>query len=103
MTPLLTQFKDNAVLNLGKHVEGQIYIPAVNWLLGALTMACLLIFRSNTAIGNGYGDHLSQQTTCDHASAPHHSVHLCTHPRCMLQHGLLMIVSNNIIWLASSF
>ena len=39
----------------GHQVEGQIYIPAVNWLLAALTLACLLIFRSNTAIGNGFG------------------------------------------------
>ena len=38
-------------------MEGQIYIPVVNWLLGLLTLACVLIFRSNTAIGNGFGEH----------------------------------------------
>ena len=38
-------------------MEGQIYIPVANWLLGLLTLACVLIFRSNTAIGNGFGKH----------------------------------------------
>ena len=46
----------------GNKVEGQIYIPAVNWLLAVLTVACLLIFRSNTAIGNGFGKPYSNTT-----------------------------------------
>ena len=43
-------------MSAGSKVEGQIYIPVVNWLLGLLTLACVLIFRSNTAIGNGFGE-----------------------------------------------
>ena len=37
-------------LYTGNKVEGQIYIPVVNWLLGILTLACLLFLRSYTAI-----------------------------------------------------
>ncbi len=47
---------DSFRLSAGSKVEGQIYIPVVNWLLGLLTLACVLIFRSNTAIGNGFGE-----------------------------------------------
>jgi hypothetical protein len=47
---------DSLSLSAGSKVEGQIYIPVVNWLLGLLTLACVLIFRSNTAIGNGFGE-----------------------------------------------
>jgi len=49
--------EDSLSLSAGSKVEGQIYIPVVNWLLGLLTLACVLIFRSNTAIGNGFGEH----------------------------------------------
>ncbi len=47
---------DSLSVSAGSKVEGQIYIPVVNWLLALLTLACLLIFRSNTAIGNGFGE-----------------------------------------------
>ena len=48
--------EDSLSVSAGSKVEGQIYIPVVNWLLGLLTLACVLIFRSNTAIGNGFGE-----------------------------------------------
>ena len=48
--------QDSLSVSAGSKVEGQIYIPVVNWLLGLLTLACVLIFRSNTAIGNGFGE-----------------------------------------------
>ncbi|DBA78607.1 hypothetical protein WJX77_006388 [Trebouxia sp. C0004] len=51
----LNCFPPVKILHTGSKVEGQIYIPVVNWLLGLLTLACVLIFRSNTAIGNGFG------------------------------------------------
>ena len=35
--------------------EGQIYIPVVNWLLAAGTLAAVLLFGSSDALGGAYG------------------------------------------------
>jgi KUP system potassium uptake protein len=37
------------------HAMGQIYIPAVNWLLAAGTLASVLAFGSSEALGGAYG------------------------------------------------
>lgn len=35
--------------------EGQVYLPLANWLLGAGTLAAVLIFRSSDALAGAYG------------------------------------------------
>jgi KUP system potassium uptake protein len=43
------------VMHTASHEKGQIYIPVVNWLLAAGTLASVLIFRSSDALGGAYG------------------------------------------------
>jgi KUP system potassium uptake protein len=43
------------VLHTASQEKGQIYIPVVNWLLAAGTLAAVLIFRSSDALGGAYG------------------------------------------------
>jgi KUP system potassium uptake protein len=43
------------VQHTASHEKGQIYIPAVNWLLAAGTLAAVLSFRSSDALGGAYG------------------------------------------------
>ncbi|HJS83912.1 MAG TPA: potassium transporter Kup [Acetobacteraceae bacterium] len=43
------------VLHTASHEMGQIYMPVVNWLLAAGTLAAVLIFGSSDALGGAYG------------------------------------------------
>jgi KUP system potassium uptake protein len=43
------------VRHTASHEKGQIYIPIVNWLLAAGTLAAVLAFRSSDALGGAYG------------------------------------------------
>ena len=43
------------VLHTASHEAGQIYIPAVNWLLAAGTLAAVIAFGSSDALGGAYG------------------------------------------------
>jgi KUP system potassium uptake protein len=43
------------VLHTASHEKGQIYIPLVNWLLAAGTLAAVLEFGSSDALGGAYG------------------------------------------------
>src|SRR5246127_3593035 len=43
------------VTHTASHEKGQIYIPAVNWLLAAGTIAAVLLFGSSDALGGAYG------------------------------------------------
>src|SRR5262245_14876372 len=43
------------VSHTASHEKGQIYIPAVNWLLAIGTLAAVLLFRSSDALGGAYG------------------------------------------------
>jgi KUP system potassium uptake protein len=43
------------VLHTASHEKGQIYIPAVNWLLAFGTLAAVLMFGSSDALGGAYG------------------------------------------------
>ena len=43
------------VLHTASHEKGQIYIPAVNWLLAVGTLAAVLLFGSSDALGGAYG------------------------------------------------
>ena len=43
------------VMHTASHAKGQIYIPVVNWLLAAGTLAAVLIFGSSDALGGAYG------------------------------------------------
>src|SRR5580700_5246916 len=43
------------VMHTASHERGQIYIPAVNWLLAAGTLAAVLTFGSSDALGGAYG------------------------------------------------
>ncbi len=43
------------VEHTASHERGQIYVPLVNWLLAAGTLAAVLIFASSDALGGAYG------------------------------------------------
>ena len=43
------------VQHTASHEKGQIYIPAVNWLLAAGTLVTVLMFGSSDALGGAYG------------------------------------------------
>jgi KUP system potassium uptake protein len=43
------------VTHTASHAKGQIYIPVVNWLLAAGTIAAVLLFGSSDALGGAYG------------------------------------------------
>jgi KUP system potassium uptake protein len=43
------------VRHTASHEKGQIYIPVVNWLLAAGTLAAALMFGSSDALGGAYG------------------------------------------------
>jgi KUP system potassium uptake protein len=43
------------VMHTASHAKGQIYIPVVNWLLAAGTLAAVLTFGSSDALGGAYG------------------------------------------------
>jgi KUP system potassium uptake protein len=43
------------VQHTASHERGQIYIPVVNWLLAAGTLAAVLMFGSSDALGGAYG------------------------------------------------
>jgi len=43
------------VLHTASHEKGQIYVPAVNWLLAAGTLVAVLTFGSSDALGGAYG------------------------------------------------
>jgi KUP system potassium uptake protein len=43
------------VQHTASHTKGQIYIPMVNWLLAAGTLAAVIIFGSSDALGGAYG------------------------------------------------
>ena len=43
------------ILHTATREVGQIYIPAVNWLLAAGTVAAVLVFGSSDALGGAYG------------------------------------------------
>jgi KUP system potassium uptake protein len=43
------------ILHTASHERGQIYVPVVNWLLAAGTLAAVLAFGSSDALGGAYG------------------------------------------------
>ena len=43
------------VQHTASHEKGQIYIPVVNWLLAAGTLAAVIMFGSSDALGGAYG------------------------------------------------
>jgi KUP system potassium uptake protein len=44
-----------SVLHTASQERGQIYMPLVNWLLAAGTLAAVIVFRSSDALGGAYG------------------------------------------------
>lgn len=43
------------VVHTARHERGQIYVPAVNWLLAAATLAAVIVFGSSEALAGAYG------------------------------------------------
>lgn len=43
------------VVHTSKQIEGQIYIPEINWILMILTLAVAIGFQDTSSIGNAYG------------------------------------------------
>ena len=37
-------------------VEGQIYIPEINWIMMVLTVIVVAVFKTTTQLGNAYGE-----------------------------------------------
>lgn len=50
------------VVHTSKQIEGQIYIPEINWILMILTLAVAIGFQDTTSIGNAYGKPMKCQT-----------------------------------------
>ena len=44
------------VVHTGKHVEGQIYLPEINWGLCLLGIAAIAGFRNTVQIGYAFGE-----------------------------------------------
>ncbi len=44
-----------SIRHTSAHIEGQIYVPAVNWLLYALVLVVVLAFRQSASLGAAYG------------------------------------------------
>ena len=44
------------MVHTGKHVEGQIYLPEVNWSLCLLGIAAIAGFRSTVQIGYAFSE-----------------------------------------------
>ncbi len=61
------------VVHTAPDERGQIYVPTVNWLLAAATLAAVVIFRSSDALAGAYGIAVSLLmaiTTCSPRSSP---------------------------------
>uniref|UniRef100_A0A0D6R6M7 Potassium transporter n=1 Tax=Araucaria cunninghamii TaxID=56994 RepID=A0A0D6R6M7_ARACU len=43
------------IVHTSRHINGQIYIPEINWILMVLCLAVTLGFRDTTVIGHAYG------------------------------------------------
>ncbi len=43
------------VRHTSEHTEGQIYLPAINWMLAAACIALVLMFRSSSGLAAAYG------------------------------------------------
>lgn len=43
------------VVHTAQHERGQIYVPVVNWLLAAATLAAVLVFGTSDALAGAYG------------------------------------------------
>lgn len=53
----LSCFPEVKVVHTSKTFLGQIYIPAINWVLMVLCIGVTAGFRNNTQIGLAYGKH----------------------------------------------
>lgn len=49
------------VQHQSKKVEGQVYVPLINWLLMVLAIGVVAGFQSPSAIGHAYGEHSDLQ------------------------------------------
>ena len=58
-------------------VEGQIYIPEINWLMMVLTVVVVAIFKTTTQLGNAYGE--------SHADGSYPACMFCVHRHLKLQ------------------
>ena len=52
------------VVHTGKHVEGQIYLPEVNWALCLLGIAAVAGFRNTVQIGYAFSEPLVTNLDC---------------------------------------
>lgn len=53
------------VVHTGKHVEGQIYLPEVNWALCLLGIAAVAGFRNTVQIGYAFSEPLVTNLDCN--------------------------------------
>ncbi|KIJ49086.1 hypothetical protein M422DRAFT_777639 [Sphaerobolus stellatus SS14] len=51
----LKSFPPLRMLHTSETVQGQVYIPAVNWTLAVITLVVVLAFKNSTALTNAYG------------------------------------------------
>jgi KUP system potassium uptake protein len=64
---MLGLFPKTTVIHTGHHVEGQIYMPEVNYALMVLCVVVTAGFQSTKSLGEAYGESCSrvQGTVCD--------------------------------------
>ena len=52
---MLGLFPKMTVIHTGKHVEGQVYLPEINYILMCLCIAVSVGFQSTDHLGDAYG------------------------------------------------
>lgn len=64
---MLGLFPKLTVLHTGRDIEGQIYMPEVNYTLMVLTIAVTAGFKSTHQLGEAYGEQLQQLFQAQHS------------------------------------
>jgi KUP system potassium uptake protein len=58
---MLGLFPKMTIIHTGKHVEGQVYLPEVNYMLMILCIAVSVGFQSTDHLGDAYGKEREKQ------------------------------------------
>jgi KUP system potassium uptake protein len=52
---LLGYIPRTTIRHTSEHIKGQIYVPAINWILYTLIVIVVLVFESSTSLASAYG------------------------------------------------
>ena len=91
------------VVHTGRDIEGQIYVPAVNWALCILGLAALAGFRDSTAIGYAFSAPSGSGSCMLHALLPLPCLHTLLQilaPELPTGHGLcsMPVLADGFFW-----